>query len=263
MIPSPSIEVWRTVAPWQQSEQVEQDLLLSRILVEMFQDEALSSNLLFRGGTALSKLYLPQPLRYSEDLDFVQVRREGVKPLIQGIQKLLTPWLGSSQVKIAHHSTRITFHFLPENQPDTKRRIKIEINTREHFSLYPVAQVPFKVNSDWFKGECLVPTYQLDELAATKLKALYQRRKGRDLFDMYKLLELDLINPERVFKALQVYLDNYGQKITAKQFRDNIQHKLTNSQFLQDTQPLLLPDIAYDPNEAAQTLLECIEDHWS
>jgi len=60
-------------------EQVEQDLVICRALVEIFSDDWLASSLAFRGGTALHKLYLnPQP-RYSEDIDLVQVRAKPIK----------------------------------------------------------------------------------------------------------------------------------------------------------------------------------------
>ena len=73
MIPQADIIAWRRVAPWPDDAMVEQDLVLSRALVEIFSDAALAHGLALRGGTALHKLVLAPPSRYSEDLDFVQV----------------------------------------------------------------------------------------------------------------------------------------------------------------------------------------------
>ena len=67
MIPRAHITAWRSIAPWSTDAQVEQDLVLSRALVEIYTDPALASSLAFRGGTALHKLYLSPALRYSED----------------------------------------------------------------------------------------------------------------------------------------------------------------------------------------------------
>ena len=84
--------------PWQTNEQVEQDLVICRALVEIFSDEWLANSLAFRGGTALHKLYLkPQP-RYSEDIDLVQIRAEPIKETIQHLQAVLA-FLGESSVK--------------------------------------------------------------------------------------------------------------------------------------------------------------------
>jgi len=65
MIPSNNIIEWSDTAPWISSEQVEQDLVICRSLVEIFSDAYLSDQLAFRGGTALHKLYLTSYARYS------------------------------------------------------------------------------------------------------------------------------------------------------------------------------------------------------
>ena len=69
MIPAMNIIAWGHVAPWAEQRQIEQDLVISRALVEMFSDAFLREELLFRGGTALNKLHFPEPFRYSEDID--------------------------------------------------------------------------------------------------------------------------------------------------------------------------------------------------
>lgn len=55
MIPKPNIVKWQEHAPWKQFSQVEQDLVISRALVEIFSDDFLRENLAFRGGIALHK----------------------------------------------------------------------------------------------------------------------------------------------------------------------------------------------------------------
>lgn len=70
MINRTAIQQWSNHAPWIDNAQIEQDLIICRALVSIFSDEFLASQLAFRGGTALHKLYLsPQP-RYSEDIRF-------------------------------------------------------------------------------------------------------------------------------------------------------------------------------------------------
>ena len=73
MIPRDYVTAWRPTAPWVEDAQVEQDLVISRALVEMFSHPVLARSLAFRGGTALYKLYLTPAARYSEDIDLVQV----------------------------------------------------------------------------------------------------------------------------------------------------------------------------------------------
>ncbi|KKR74282.1 MAG: Nucleotidyl transferase, PF08843 family [Parcubacteria group bacterium GW2011_GWB2_40_8] len=73
MIPQRYLEEWKTQAPWPANAQVEQDLIITRALVEIFSDDLLKNALAFRGGTALHKLYLQPQARYSEDIDLVQI----------------------------------------------------------------------------------------------------------------------------------------------------------------------------------------------
>ena len=68
-------------------------------------------------------------------------------------------------------------------------------------------EVPFSVSNKWYNGECHVLTYQLDELVGTKLRALYQRRKGRDLYDLYKALTLSDVNIAHVLACYQKYME--------------------------------------------------------
>jgi predicted nucleotidyltransferase component of viral defense system len=77
---------WSSRAPWPQQVQIEQDLLLSRLIVEIAQHELLGGELTFRGGTCLHKLHLPKQLRYSEDLvrHEAPYDRAGMKGLRRG-----------------------------------------------------------------------------------------------------------------------------------------------------------------------------------
>ena len=69
-------------------------------------------------------------------------------------------------------------------------KLKIGINTTEHFQVLPLRSEEFKMQSDWWSGNAKIATYEIDELMATKLRALYQRRKGRDLFDLWLVMNL-------------------------------------------------------------------------
>ncbi|MCG8322317.1 MAG: nucleotidyl transferase AbiEii/AbiGii toxin family protein [Cytophagales bacterium] len=65
MIPKPYVAKWKETAPWSLLDQVEQDLIICRTLIEIFSDDFLREHLAFRGGTALHKLYLNPAPRYS------------------------------------------------------------------------------------------------------------------------------------------------------------------------------------------------------
>lgn len=108
MIPKYAITEWGEFAPWKNEVQIEQDLLICRALVKIYQDDYLSSHLAFRGGTALHKLYLsPQP-RYSEDIDLVQVQAEPIKETYDRIREALS-FLGEPKIKQKRNNNTLIF----------------------------------------------------------------------------------------------------------------------------------------------------------
>lgn len=257
MIPQAYITEWSNNVPWQTNEQVEQDLVICRALVEIFKDDFLANSLAFRGGTALHKLYLqPQP-RYSEDIDLVQVRSEPIKETIQRLQKALS-FLGKSNVTPRKDNNTIYYRFESEFPPVQKLKLKVETNCREHFSILGWEKKPFSVNSEWFIGNCNLTTYSLEELLGTKLRALYQRRKGRDLFDLWKAFTTTNVNFELVIKCYKEYMSFSLEKAipTKKQFILNLEAKRNDAEFIGDTVALLRPEEKYNQDEAFELVLK-------
>lgn len=251
MIPQAYITEWSNNVPWQTNEQVEQDLVICRALIEIFKDDFLADSLAFRGGTALHKLYLqPQP-RYSEDIDLVQVRAEPIKETIQHLQKALS-FLGKSNVTPRKDNNTVYYRFESEFPPVQKMKLKIETNCREHFSILGWEKKPFSVKSEWFEGACNLTTYKLEELLGTKLRALYQRRKGRDLFDLWKALTISKANPDLIVKCYKEYMKFSLEKPipTKKEFLMQMDAKRADAEFLGDTVALLRPDEKYIQDEA-------------
>ena len=82
---------------------------------------------------------------------------------------------------------------------------------------------------EWYKGEALITTYELDELLATKLRALYQRKKGRDLFDLWYALNNAEVNVDKVIKAFRHYMNAEGNRVTQKEFIENIEKKIEDA----------------------------------
>lgn len=98
MIPRADIIAWREHAPWALNEQVEQDLVISRALVEIYSDDFLRQRLAFRGGTALHKIYLTPAARYSEDIDLVQISPEPIGETLDRLRERLA-FLGKPRIK--------------------------------------------------------------------------------------------------------------------------------------------------------------------
>ena len=260
MIPEFAIREWNEVVPWTEPEQVEQDLLICRTLTEIYKDEYLASHLAFRGGTALHKLYLsPQP-RYSEDIDLVQIKAEPIKETYDHIRDALS-FLGEPKVKQKRNNNTLIFRMESEIPPVVPIHLKVEINCKEHFNVLPMQEIPFSVSNKWYQGECNVLTYQLDELVGTKLRALYQRRKGRDLYDLYKALTTKDLNIDNVLKCYHQYMDFVVDHIpTYKEFIINMEDKMQDEEFLGDTQQLLRPDENFNPQDGYEVVRSLLID---
>jgi predicted nucleotidyltransferase component of viral defense system len=130
-------------------------------------------------------------------------------------------------------------------------RLKIEINSREHFSVLDLVERRHQVRSRWFSGSTVVRTYELEELLGTKLRALYQRKKSRDLFDLWTSHRVAKVDPERVVSCFLRYLDHDGLRVSRAEFEQNLAAKLGDEMFTRDIEPLLVPGAAWDLDEAA------------
>jgi len=243
LIPQSYITAWRKHAPWQEDYQVEQDLIIHRSLIALFGDEFIRERLAFRGGTALHKLFLKPAARYSEDIDLVQVKPEPFGPIIDKIRETLS-FLGTPRITQKQHNNTLVYRFISEDNVPVK--LKVEVNTREHFSVFGLINMPVKLESAWMNDEAAVPVFSLDELLATKLRALYQRKKGRDLFDLWYAINNAEVNVESVIKAFRYYLQAEGALISQKLFVENIEKKIPDKNFIGDTSGLFRPGIDYD-----------------
>ena len=262
MIAAAFIIHWRAVVSWAADHQVEHDLILSRVLVEIFSDPGLGRSLAFRGGTAIHKLVLPTPLRYSDDLDFVQVTPGPIGDLMKALRQRLDPLLGTSHFARGQISHTAIYRFHSEIPPTQPLRLKIEINTREHRSVLGFQPRRLTVESPWFSGVADLLTYHPDELYATKLRALYQREKGRDLFDLALGLEHGLVDPDAVIRCCLEYLKAGKTPITRRQFAGNLKAKIKRPAFRGDLVPLLAPGTAYDPDVAYERVTREFIDRW-
>lgn len=254
MIPRPDIAKWQEHAPWKSFSQVEQDLVISRTLVEIFSDDFLRENLAFRGGTALHKLYLNPAPRYSEDIDLVQIKEGSIKPIMERIGEVVTFFEEPRNTKISGHGAKAMYRFTSEYE-NIRLRLKLEINCKEHFNVLDWVDFPFEVKNDWFSGSCFIRTYNINELLGTKLRALYQRSKGRDLFDLdYSRLHIDL-DYDLIIKCFNAYMKfAVGKSPSKKEFLLNIEAKENDADFTGDMEALLRPEINYDQNAAFEWL---------
>ncbi|MDF1761400.1 MAG: nucleotidyl transferase AbiEii/AbiGii toxin family protein [Coxiellaceae bacterium] len=253
MIPQSAITEWSHKIPWVGLDQIEHDLILSRAICCLYNHPVVQKQLVFRGGTVLHKLFFKKPGRFSEDLDFVQINAGPIGEVITAVRESLDPWLGLPKWKQGQGRFTLFYRFETENMPVSRRKVKVEINTREHFKLQPLVSIPYAVDSRWFSGKSDVMTYCLEELMATKLRALYQRKKGRDLYDFWYVNQhYPEIDTGNIVSMFERYMDNGNCSVSRAEFEENIARKESNEPFNNDIYPILSVEQSeqYSPSEA-------------
>ena len=250
MIPNAFIQAWRSSVPWADARQVEQDLIICRALCDLFNAPALKRKIAFRGGTAINKLLFKQPLRYSEDIDLVQTQPEPIGTTVDAIRDTLS-WLGKCRRDQAGHSMHMVFRFTPEADSQMTLKLKVEINTREHQCALGLRSYPFALENDWYTGNADVVSYAPEELFGTKLRALLQRNKGRDLFDLHHGLERLSLDRDALIACLRHYLALEGKPISRAVAEQRMLEKLTRS-LTEDIGPLLPTGVRFDDDIAVR-----------
>ncbi|TFD75443.1 nucleotidyl transferase AbiEii/AbiGii toxin family protein [Cryobacterium sp. Sr8] len=247
MIPANVITAWGVDHPWPTREQVEQDLLLSRAICAIADDDYLGRELIFRGGTALHKLHLPRPYRYSEDLDYVRASAGGIAPLTQALTRLGEQLGFEVRTRVSEHPK---VYWRTTAESGIPLRLKIEVNTHERSPALPIIQREHQVASAWWRGSALVPTFQPAELVATKIRALYQRSKGRDLFDLWLALDHLRLDPSEILGAFGPYRPD---GLTSAKAQENLRQKLDTASFRHDLDPLVVAwPTGYEIDTAAE-----------
>jgi predicted nucleotidyltransferase component of viral defense system len=238
---------WSAHAPWPDLRQVEQDLIICRALCDLFRSEQLQGKIAFRGGTSIHKLLFGKPLRYSEDIDLVQTQAEPIGKTVDGIGRALS-WLGKFNWDKAAHSLHLVFKFTPE-EGGSQLKLKVEINTREHKNFYGHKTYPFEVNSGWHQAKAQIVSFEPEEIFGTKLRALLQRHKNRDLFDLNEgLLQLGL-DCDRVIACFEHYLALEEHSISRANAEERMLKKLSQS-LTEDIAPLLPAGVRFTDDDA-------------
>lgn len=145
--------------------------------------------------------------------------------------------------------------------PVVRGRLKVEINTREHFTVHGFVKRPLRVANPWFSGSTEVTTYSMPELLGTKLRALYQRKRGRDLLDLDLALEHPEFDAGRLLSAFDEYMAFVGASVTRAQFEANMAAKVVDEAFIADVPPLLSTGSTHDVAEAWQRVTAALISH--
>lgn len=166
---------------------VEKDYVLGWLLFGLAQDR----DLVFKGGTALSKVYFPKIWRLSEDLDFSLVNGE-LKARLEGIERVLAELKKKSGIEFALKSSHLNPDYLQLKVQYKgvldRNWIKVDV-TMDDVVDRPVSKAIPREYSDYVPFRVRVES--LEEILASKLRATIERKKCRDYFDLWKLIQME------------------------------------------------------------------------
>jgi hypothetical protein len=162
---------------------------------------------------------------------------------------LLDPWLGEPVYLRSQVAPALRYTVDAEDGSSTIR-LKVEINEVEITPLDPPRTIPFNVTNPRFSGSADIPTFSTEEVLATKLRALLQRDKGRDLVDLAYALEIfPKLNTRRTVDMFGEYTKQ--KPIARWEAEKRMFEKLARPSFLGDVRPFLTAEERERFDEAA------------
>ncbi|MDD5658174.1 MAG: nucleotidyl transferase AbiEii/AbiGii toxin family protein, partial [Elusimicrobia bacterium] len=240
----------------------EHDLRLTHALAGRYKSSALKDSLGFKGGTALNKIYFGKFNRLSVDLDFnlIGPPQEAVKqgaPARKAAEAVLRDQDPSYEFKYSYRADQTTLiaRYTPLSG-GAKQPLKIELSTRESVPI--LGLIEKAIPSPDAEPAIQVKTYRLDELIATKIRALYDRKKGRDVFDLDRALQME-IDWAAVRKMAYYYFYRSGKVFNWSLLKANLEAKAADRRFSDDIAPFLRPDVEFDPARATRGVIAALE----
>ena len=253
--------------PWPSQTQVEQDLLLCRAMSALFDDKFLHGQIAMRGGTLLHKVHLAPPSRYSEDIDLVVFGDRPEEHIRKAIRRVLNDVLGTPRtsawgtIALAIRNTikpsrvlRMTYSVPSISESGTTLDIVIEANVTERKSHRPIVEIPFEFPFRDAPVKIRINGYDIHEMLGTKMRVLFQRRRGRDLFDLYWALTVAKppVDPAAIIESFQHYLRQEGSTAGRAEFVGILESHLADPGFCSDMDQLLRVGTEYDPHKAGE-----------
>lgn len=190
---------------------LEKDYMLTKFLKELG-DSPIKKDLVFKGGTALNKLYLGY-YRLSEDIDFTAIDAdfETIKIEIYKIKNRLSMKLKDGILSRINFTNIFEFRG-PLNYPNT---LKVDISFTEK-PMLELINLPVKHFYDF--PNFSIQTMQLKELLSEKIRSMIQRKEPRDYFDVWYICK----NKSEILKNIKSLIIKKCEKINVNPEFDKI-----------------------------------------
>jgi predicted nucleotidyltransferase component of viral defense system len=191
---------------------VEKDYVLGWMLAGIYAHEEFAPNWIFKGGTCLKKCFF-ETYRFSEDLDFTLLKPEQLDAeLLQDAFGEIGEWIyEQTGIEIPADNQEFEFYRNPRGQLSCQGkisykgpispthglpRVKLDLTADERVVLPPVRLQIFHPYTDAPEGGIEVLAYDYMEAFAEKFRALAERTRPRDLYDVVNLYRNGQARPE-------------------------------------------------------------------
>lgn len=234
---------------------VEKDYILDWVLWGIYQNEYLRNNLVFKGGTALHKMYFSN-WRFSEDLDFTtvnRIRRDELKIFIEDLCKKVSGQSGINLRQkdlVASGDNNIEWSFEikieyrgPRGQKGNLPTILLHITNDELLEDKPIKKMLIAPYPD-LPENFVILTYSLEEILSEKIRTIfYQRCWPRDVYDTWRLLRevgnhtdvekvLDICYRKSAYRGFDLSIpSNIEERILRlkRQWKEGLQRQISSS----------------------------------
>ena len=234
-------------------EIIEKDYFIELVLFYFSKSSSLCENFVFRGGTALKKVYFPE-YRFSEDLDFVIDSKKEINVyqdiIIQILQKISTDY----PIKIGKRSIferdRLQLFIIYDIIPDIKgiKELKVDILKDYYIPKHEGKRLLFSYPE--FKNKNLIlETYALESVVCDKIgRILDVDNEPRDLYDLWYLLKLnlDIKTVREEFKnkyGYKILIPNLLREIVKDDYKQNWENRLIHQIFDLPDFDMLIKDL--------------------
>ena len=222
-------------------EIIEKDYLIELVLFYFSKDNFLDENFVFRGGTALKKVYFPE-YRFSEDLDFVIDSKKEIKVYQEIIIKILQKISSDYPIKIDKRSMferdRLQLFIIYDIIPDIKgiKELKVDILKDYYIPKHERKRLLFSY-PEFENKNLILETYALESVICDKIgRILDVDNEPRDLYDLWYLLKLNLdikiIRKEFKNKyGYEILIPNLLREIVKDDYKQNWENRLIHQIF--------------------------------
>ena len=206
MIPRHEIDAAARQHPGWDTHQVEQDIVLTRLMAEVANDKYLAEALVLKGGTCLHKLWLPEPWRYSKDLDYARTEDTPMGATFDAL-RAAGQRVGLDAARMRVNAGRLVSHVIyrAAYADGAAMNITVDIPTSPPAVLAETQTRTLTVARPGGATTAEIVSVTPEEMIASKAAAVFGRRQPRDAYDVWAATAAGLTTAQRAAERFQHY----------------------------------------------------------